>query len=291
MLNQEQPGPVREQACPEGWVDKYGDYLYRFALVRVDSPEAAEDLVQETFLAALKAAPSFAGRSSERTWLTGILKNKMVDRLRQAQGARLVADLGGAMNVWTSSTTGRATGRRGPGSGTGSLPQRWNDRNSWKPSSTALPICLTGCVKSFPCGSWTPCPRWRFVRFWAFPRRTYGLYCIGRGSGSGAVLSDRLRSTGRRGMTMVSCKRAGELVSRSFETKLSMRQRLALAVHLCGCRWCRRFQRQLRQVEQACRVWARSDRTTEAAPGAALTREARERIRRALRQAFSEYSG
>ncbi len=91
-------------------------------------------------------------------------------------------------------------------------------------------------------------------------------------------------------MTMVSCKRAGELISLSFETKLSLRQRLALAVHLCGCRWCRRFTRQLRLVQQACRGWARSDRTTKVAVGAALTAEARERIGRALRQALSEDS-
>ena len=87
---------------------------------------------------------------------------------------------------------------------------------------------------------------------------------------------------------MVSCKRAGELISLALETKLSLWQRLALAVHLCGCRWCRRFRRQLRLVEQACRAWARSDRTTEAAAGAALTSEARERIRRTLRQALPE---
>jgi hypothetical protein len=92
-------------------------------------------------------------------------------------------------------------------------------------------------------------------------------------------------------MTMMSCKRAGELISLSFETKSGLRQRLALAVHLCGCRWCRRFRRQLRLVEQACRTWARSDRTTKAAAGAALTVEARERIGRALRHALSEDSG
>jgi hypothetical protein len=90
---------------------------------------------------------------------------------------------------------------------------------------------------------------------------------------------------------MVSCKRAGELVSLSLETKLTVWQRLALGVHFCGCRWCRRFRRQLWLVEQACRVWAWSDRITEAAAGAALPREARERIRRALRQALSEDCG
>jgi uncharacterized membrane protein len=88
---------------------------------------------------------------------------------------------------------------------------------------------------------------------------------------------------------MVSCKRVGELLSLSFETNLNVWQRLALAVHLWGCRWCRRFQRQLRLVEQACRAWARSDRTTEAAAGAALPKEARERIRRTLRQALLEH--
>ena len=90
---------------------------------------------------------------------------------------------------------------------------------------------------------------------------------------------------------MASCKRAGELVSLSLDTQLSIGQRLVLGVHLCGCGWCRRFRRQLRLVEQACRAWARSDRTTEAATGAALTREARERIRHALQQALSEESG
>ncbi len=87
---------------------------------------------------------------------------------------------------------------------------------------------------------------------------------------------------------MLSCKRAGELISLSLETKLSQWQRIALAIHLCGCRWCRRFRRQLRLVAQACRAWARSDRTTEAAADATLSLEARERIRRALLQAHIE---
>jgi RNA polymerase sigma-70 factor (TIGR02943 family) len=94
VLSREQPGPTPGQTCPERWVDEHGDYLYCFALARVNDPEAAEDLVQETFLAALKAVPSFAGQSTERTWLTSILKNKLVDRLRQRQRAGLVADLG-----------------------------------------------------------------------------------------------------------------------------------------------------------------------------------------------------
>jgi RNA polymerase sigma-70 factor (ECF subfamily) len=69
---------------PETWVDQHGDSLYRFAVLRVQDPEAAADLVQETFLAALSSRPTYSGRSSVRTWLVAILKRKVADRLRQA---------------------------------------------------------------------------------------------------------------------------------------------------------------------------------------------------------------
>ncbi len=78
---------------PARWVDEHGDYLYRFALARVGRPEAAEDLVQETLLAALQSAGRFAGRSSERTWLTGILKNKVIDRLRRLTRTQAAAEV------------------------------------------------------------------------------------------------------------------------------------------------------------------------------------------------------
>ena len=52
---------------PQGWVDSYGDLLYRFALVRVCDRDIAEELVQDTLLAALQAKERFAGQSSERT--------------------------------------------------------------------------------------------------------------------------------------------------------------------------------------------------------------------------------
>jgi len=68
---------------PENWVDEYGDFLYRYALARVKDPSSAEDLVQETFLAALKARPNFQGRSTLRTWLIAILKHKIVDHIRK----------------------------------------------------------------------------------------------------------------------------------------------------------------------------------------------------------------
>lgn len=70
---------------PEQWVDAHGDYLYRYALLRLRNASWAEDAVQETFVAALKARERFSGQSTERTWLTGILKHKIADLFRKRQ--------------------------------------------------------------------------------------------------------------------------------------------------------------------------------------------------------------
>jgi RNA polymerase sigma-70 factor (ECF subfamily) len=68
---------------PERWVDEHGDVLYRYALVRVRKPEIAQDLVQETLLAAMRSYEKFAGQSLVRSWLCGILKHKLGDYFRK----------------------------------------------------------------------------------------------------------------------------------------------------------------------------------------------------------------
>ena len=65
-------------------VESLRPYLLRYATLQLRNPEAAEDAVQEALLAALAAEASFAGRSNLRTWLTGILKHKIVDAIRKA---------------------------------------------------------------------------------------------------------------------------------------------------------------------------------------------------------------
>jgi RNA polymerase sigma-70 factor (ECF subfamily) len=65
------------------WVDAHGDYLFAFALSRVRDRFLAEDLVQDTLLAAMQAKNAFAERSSEKTWLCGILKHKIIDHFRK----------------------------------------------------------------------------------------------------------------------------------------------------------------------------------------------------------------
>ena len=69
---------------PGEWLNQYGDALYCYALDRLRRPHEAEEAVQETLLAALEARGEFQGRSHPRTWLMGILKRKVADRLRAA---------------------------------------------------------------------------------------------------------------------------------------------------------------------------------------------------------------
>jgi RNA polymerase sigma-70 factor (ECF subfamily) len=79
---------------PARWVDQHGDALFRFALLRVRDADLAADLVQETFLSALKGLDGFHGRSSIRTWMTGILKHKIIDYYRRNRSEVLESDLG-----------------------------------------------------------------------------------------------------------------------------------------------------------------------------------------------------
>ena len=64
---------------PQQWVAKYAGYFNSYAISRINDEEFARDLMQETFLAALERVEKLEGRSSENTWLTAILKNKIID--------------------------------------------------------------------------------------------------------------------------------------------------------------------------------------------------------------------
>ena len=75
-----QAQPARRD--PADWVDEYGDYLYRYAFSRLRDAASAEEVVQETFLSGIRAYAQFEARGSERGWLLGILKRKIIDHIR-----------------------------------------------------------------------------------------------------------------------------------------------------------------------------------------------------------------
>ena len=63
-------------------VSNYSDELYSWAYHKTKQKEAAQDLVQETFIVAYEKLDQFKNKSSIKTWLFGILKNKIADYFR-----------------------------------------------------------------------------------------------------------------------------------------------------------------------------------------------------------------
>jgi RNA polymerase sigma-70 factor (ECF subfamily) len=66
----------------EQWVNQFSDELYSWAFFKTSSKEVAEDLVQDTFMAAFHKIDSFQGKSQPKTWLFSILNNKVIDYYR-----------------------------------------------------------------------------------------------------------------------------------------------------------------------------------------------------------------
>lgn len=74
------------------WLEAHGDALFRFAARRVRDRAVAEDLVQDTLLAAIQDAPALAAAVSERAWLLGILRHKLLDYFRRRAREQWVWD-------------------------------------------------------------------------------------------------------------------------------------------------------------------------------------------------------
>lgn len=126
---------------PRGWVDRHGDYLYRYALARVRRGEAAEDLVQEALLAAWRGRAKFDGRASERSWLTAILKRKVIDWLRAVVRER---DRTAAADDWADRQfTASGKWRQGP--------DEWSSDAPISPAERAeFWVTLDGCASRLP---------------------------------------------------------------------------------------------------------------------------------------------
>ncbi|MBT0607470.1 sigma-70 family RNA polymerase sigma factor [Aequorivita echinoideorum] len=78
---------------PNLWVDKYADYLYNYTIVRVNDHVVAQDIISDTFLAALKSSKNFKGEATERTWLISILKRKIIDYYRKINSKKGKAEI------------------------------------------------------------------------------------------------------------------------------------------------------------------------------------------------------
>ena len=85
------PTPAQQpesEPDPQRWLADHGDMLYAMARRRVASREAAEDLVQETLLAAVRGLDGYRGEAAVQTWLVSILQRKVIDHYRHAAAER-----------------------------------------------------------------------------------------------------------------------------------------------------------------------------------------------------------
>ena len=72
-----------KQKAIENWVMKYSDQLFSWAFHKTFSKETAEDLVQETFLSAVRFYENCKNKDQAKTWLFSILNNKITDHYRK----------------------------------------------------------------------------------------------------------------------------------------------------------------------------------------------------------------
>lgn len=126
---------------PDKWIDNYADYLFNYAVVRVNDSDLAKDLVQETFFAGLKSAKTFQGRASERTWLISILKRKVIDHYRKINSKKGQAEV--RMNFYDDGESeGSWIEER--------VPQSWDNASEKAIENEELKVQLDICIDNLP---------------------------------------------------------------------------------------------------------------------------------------------
>ena len=126
---------------PNLWIDNYADYLFNYAVVRVNDADLAKDLVQETFFAGLKSAKNFQGKATERTWLVSILKRKIIDYYRKINSKKGQAEV--KMNFYDEGEyKGNWIEER--------VPQNWKNESEKAIENEELKKQLDSCIDNLP---------------------------------------------------------------------------------------------------------------------------------------------
>jgi RNA polymerase sigma-70 factor (ECF subfamily) len=82
------PQPMTTTETRFAEIESHRPYLLRYALAQLRDGQLAEEAVQEALVAALEGIAGFNGRSTLRTWLTSILRFKVIDLQRRAVAER-----------------------------------------------------------------------------------------------------------------------------------------------------------------------------------------------------------
>ncbi len=124
----------------KSWVELYSDSMYSWALQKTSSKETAEDIVQETFLAAVKSFDKFEGKSTPKTWLFSILNNKINDyyrdRIRKPSisNSEFFESFFDNVDHWYEKET----------------PQPWNEETGHLLDNAEFQSILKDCMKKLP---------------------------------------------------------------------------------------------------------------------------------------------
>lgn len=139
---------THHKLMPEKWIEKYGDALYAFAMMRLRRQEVAEDLVQDTFVSAYKAKETFLANASEKTWLISILKRKIIDyyRKKSTQNELNIFDKDSDDDVMNHFFDNNAGGHWAEGG----QPKQWGKDFETTVESTEFQQILQKCLGKLP---------------------------------------------------------------------------------------------------------------------------------------------
>lgn len=125
------------------WVDSFTGDLYSWAKHKVSDPQLAEDLVQDTFLAAAERIDAFKGDSTPKTWLFSILNYKIIDHYRSRAKIPVKLDNQSLSTFFDDEGSWR----------TGKRPMAWDDDNNENDNlldNTGFQSVLKECLDALP---------------------------------------------------------------------------------------------------------------------------------------------
>lgn len=133
------------------WVESYSGELYSWALYKISDHELAQDLVQDTFLAAAEKVDGFLGNSTPKTWLFSILNNKIIDVYRKKAKQPLVTD-NNLFSGWFNAEEGWMPGK---------MPHDWHEEENLLDNVEFRNI-LKDCLDELP-EKWNACVNLKFM--------------------------------------------------------------------------------------------------------------------------------
>ncbi|MBW6490811.1 MAG: sigma-70 family RNA polymerase sigma factor [Lentimicrobium sp.] len=134
------------------WVNEFTNELYKWAYYKTSSVETAEDLVQETFLAAAEKINNFKGDSSAKTWLFSILNHKIIDHYRKNVNKPVSIENNSISDFFDEDGGWRQSKR----------PKDWHEEDSHLLDDEDFQTILHKCINALPT-KWNTCVRLKYL--------------------------------------------------------------------------------------------------------------------------------